>query len=106
MFRWFRRKSWQDRINQARKRGHFTEEDATLAGRWHSCAVGELIFRGKSQRDEHRATRLARALPYNVESAGVQFSYNVRRNDFDAVQQCYDVIRDYAENGTMVSTFR
>ncbi len=35
-------KSWKQRIDEARKRGCFTGEDTDLAGKWTSCACGEI----------------------------------------------------------------
>jgi len=34
-------KIWQERITEAKKLGHFSDEDKSKVGNWKSCAIGE-----------------------------------------------------------------
>ena len=34
-------KTWRERIAEARERGEFSDEDASLSANWSTCAVGE-----------------------------------------------------------------
>lgn len=83
-----RDKDWLTRIDEARARGHFLEEDRTDATSWSSCAVGEA-----------RKTRMENGLWFRIQNPTLKWSWDIRlvtigydfgvvvcHNDFDAAE--------------------
>jgi hypothetical protein len=91
--------SWRERVALARARGHFTEEDVTLATKsWLTCAVGE---------QHHALPTVVRLVPMDpvLEELGEAngrprpnrvpgFGVAVLRDDFDLADQRLDEIED------------
>lgn len=72
---------WDDRIEQARERACFTEDDRDKAETWRSCAVGERI--GGLPADE------------DLKSLGQEFYDRVKDDDVDGAEETKKQLDDF-----------
>jgi hypothetical protein len=70
--------TWRERINRARERPGFLAADRARASRWQTCAVGELLSRGRL-----KVARLRNGCPLNAKLRrfGTAFFAAVLAND-------------------------
>lgn len=82
-------KRWEDRIIEARERGHFTVEDCKLAGDWVTCACGQ---------QDPRIARDSDGAPVDKQlmNRGCDFFAAVRADDFDEAAALLDEIEKRA----------
>jgi hypothetical protein len=71
--------NWHQRIDAARKRGSFTQEDKILSGDWPDCACGEQDPRIKRGLN-------GRPLDSRLFGYGVQFDIFVNEHKFDMAE--------------------
>lgn len=77
------RKSWRERIAEARESGQFTSEDGILSRYWFSCACGEQDPR--IPRHDGPAG-CGDPLDEELQGLGVRFDVCVMNNDFDEAE--------------------
>ena len=90
-------KSWEERNNEAEKRGCFTEEDKEAANYYRTCAVGERLYQlGESPCYEEPLPLEDKPDPYWVTyhnsiaaELADEFYYEVDNNDIYFAKETY-----------------
>ena len=99
--------TWRERIQAARERGGFTQDDVWAADHWGTCAVGEqraampLVVQYKWITDNYevpkdRALRRLGSVRSGIFGWGKGFAAAVRDNDFARAEDLLDAIEDRA----------
>ena len=89
---------WRERIEQARARGEFTQEDRDAIGAFHTCMVGEAAQRvlGKGMYDHdflfHPLRDRLIELGYDEEIPGHRPIRAITGNHFDEAERCLERI--------------
>lgn len=92
--------NWKERIDQAKKNGHFTIEDEQLANYWDSCAVGELhIFDNIELNYDNPLIYEKQCLILErLDKLGMDFFRNVVLNNVNKTQLIYKEIHKEYDN--------
>ncbi len=75
---------WNERLERAEKRGHFTNANFRLAGAWRTCAVGE-----RAEQLGEPLTGNPNNMPKSVKDAGAAFYGAMWANDIPLARKLY-----------------
>lgn len=87
--------NWDQRINRAIKRGHFTEKDKDLAQNWRSCSLGERFKITTKSNDQESIINQFGVTAYLL---SMNFFYDVLENNFNRAKKIHDQIKQLGRN--------
>lgn len=106
------KRTWKERIEAARARGWFTDQDVTLATSWCGCACAELRGMELPDADAPSDEPLTPVVAYygpddsqpRAWSLGLEFASAVARGEFDRAEAARAELAEMDWSGQQVGT--
>ena len=90
--------TWEERIENAKRMGKFTEPDRDCSQSWKCCAVGEVCFTQMSEEDKE-TYRDGFPRDDEVYTLGMQFATAVDNDEVPEAEDLYRCINETLEMG-------